>query len=1765
MKSNTKVLLGAIIIFTLAITGYLFKAEFFQTGRPAGQNGEDAAALSDRQKVDENYGRLPIHFEPNVGQTDASVDFVARGDNYALFLRGNEAVLSLNTRTGKKHTGRADVVKMTLAGANDQPRAVGLDETEGKSNYFTGNDPAKWHTNVAHYEKVRYGSVYDGVDLVYYGNGQQLEYDIKLAPKAEPDQVKLRFEGISRATIERETGDLLLETAGGTLRQHKPFAYQEVNGERTEIASTYTLAAVKEGKVEVGFTVAGYDRTRELVIDPVLVYGTYLGGNAFDEGRSITADAAGNAYIVGTAASIDFPTTPGALKTNNLPATNNVQWYDAFVTKLNPTGTAAVFSTYFGGRNGSETGTGVALDPQGNVIFSGTTMAGDMPVVNAYQNTFGGTDDAFAAKLSSTGSALIYSTYLGGNNTDTGGKIAVNPATGDTVFAGAASSPNFPTTPGAFKPQLCTGGQSCNGIFYSGSYIVKLTSLGNVLYSTLFDATVNDVVLDSNDDATVGGSAGSNYTGTTPGAFQPANSGGVDGVIAKLNPAGTALVYGTFLGGGLQSDRVTGIALDAADNIYVTGRTENPGFPTTSGVLDQTYNGGEDGFVTKLNAAGTALVYSTFLGGTARDQPFAIALGNNNDAFITGETTSGATFPLRNSLTGTNGNIFLTRIDQSASAVVFSTYLGTGGGYDIAVDGANNAYVTGHTTNILVTPNAFQTVRNRNENNITDKDGYAVKIAPADESGPVYAISGNVSDENTGSGNNVWPIVVTITGTVNRSVNVTYSGGPYFFGGLPAGGNYTITVRKTGFAVSPENAVFNGLGANQFADFTILRNQKPVGVVTSPAHGTTYTAPATINITATASDPDGDAIQKVDFVAYNSTLGTVPLGTDTTAPYEFTWSNVQIGTWAIYAFPTDSKGLRGDSTPVVHVFVVDGGAPTVAIANPTAGQAFVEGDYVPISVNVSSSVTRVEVRDQNNTLVGWLTGQPWSTTWRVMTVGSYTLTATAFNAQNQSVASQPVSINVNPINHRISGLAIDSITNSPIPNVAITLTSPSNPSITATTTTDSSGAYLFTDLGTTPNDSVVVTPSLSGYAFDPPSRGIGFLGYITEWNNQTFTGTSQNSITINMTSPTNGQVFTAPATINFAASASSGAGTIAKVEFYQKRGAQLTLLGTDTTAPYEFQQGAVAAGGYEYFARATDSTGAVRDSASASVTVDTAITTVRLQGDIANPGGGPMSGITVVLSGTANGTPVNQSSVSNLSGAYGFFNLPAGGDYTITPQVTGTLTFTPPSASFTNVTADNVDVDFVSSDSNHSPSVQINSPADGANFRMPVTIPVSATATDTNGSIVRLTLTAVNRTQSFNIGQTLGGNFSAPWEPSLPGNYTIWANAVDNGGLQTSVSIHITVEAPAPVNISGRVVDRTSAGIEGVTVTVRNYPQEDTVITTATTDANGNYSVGNLTTFSSYSLIATKQDHTFSPARRNYINLSASQSNGDFTGTLQVQPSDFDGDGESDIAVWRPSTGDWHVSRSNDSSYMAMHFGGAAYGDVAVPGNYDGDKKIDYAVFRNGWWYILGSATAQVRSLQFGATGDKPIAGDYDGDGKTDIAVWRPSDGVWYILRSLDGGYDFRRFGQTGDVPMAGDYDGDGVADLTVWRPSDGNWYVMQSSDGGFYATHFGTNGDIPVVGDFDGDKRSDYAVFRPTDGNWYLLNSSDGLFSSKHWGVNGDMPVAGDYDHDGKTDVAVFRGSVGDWYISLSSNDSFRSIHFGANGDVPIPGAYLR
>jgi len=276
-------------------------------------------------------------------------------------------------------------------------------------------------------------------------------------------------------------------------------------------------------------------------------------------------------------------------------------------------------------------------------------------------------------------------------------------------------------------------------------------------------------------------------------------------------------------------------------------------------------------------------------------------------------------------------------------------------------------------------------------------------------------------------------------------------------------------------------------------------------------------------------------------------------------------------------------------------------------------------------------------------------------------------------------------------------------------------------------------------------------------------------------------------------------------------------------------------------------------------------------------------------------------------------------------------------------------------------------------------------------------------------------------------------------------------------------------------------------------------------------------------------------------------------------------PFDFDGDGKTDVGVFRPGAGTWYVLRSSDNAFVARQFGLGT--DSLVPCDYDGDGKTDFAVWRpsNGFWYVVNSGDGSFHATQFGANGDIPAASDFDGDGKTDIAVYRPLTGTFYLLHSSDGSFHFQQWGTNGDVPVLGDYDGDGKTDNCIFRTSTSTFHILLSANGGVRSEQFGQIGDSPIAADFDGDGKTDIALNRSSAGAWYYLQSSDNAFRGVGWGSPGDIPATGDYDADGKWDVAVFRPSLGAFYVLLSSNGSLKAEQFGASGDVPIASAYVR
>jgi len=703
------------------------------------------AAAAAEARVSGTYGKLPLHFEVNRGQTHGDVRFLARGPGYRLFLTPSEAVLTLlnpesparkpaaHGRSPPRGPATGTVLRMSFADANPDARVAGLEELPGKAHYFIGNDPAKWRINVPTYAKVRYREVYPGIDLVYYGNQRQLEYDFVVRPGADLGAIALRLTGADQVEVDVQ-GDLVLHTAAGSIRQQKPAIYQELGGVRKEIPGGYVL----KGKDQVGFKVGAYDARQALVIDPVLFYSTYLGGSGEDSSPAIAVDALGNAYVTGSTFSPDFPTTAGAFQTSFGEGS-----FHAFVTKLDPAGSALVYSTYLGG-NGADAGYGIAVDTDGNAFVTGNTNSSNFPTtMTAVQSTYGGGGccDAFVTKLNAAGAALVYSTYLGGSGDDEGNAIAVD-AAGNAYVTGLTDSTDLPTTAGAFQTANAGG---------FDAFVTKLDPAGAALvYSTYLGVGGSSgIAVDASGNAYVTGSTDSTHFPTTMGAFRTTYGGGIsDAFVTKLDPAGAALVYSTYLGGSGE-DSSSAIAVDADGNAYVSGYTDSTDLPTTAGAFQTIYGGGiSDAFVTKLDPAGCALVYSTYLGGSGTDAGHGIAVDTDGNAFVTGNTNSSNFTTTMTAFQTTYGgggccDAFVTKLDAAGSALVYSTYLGGSGndaGSAIAVDAFpnSNAYVTGFTDSgdFPTTAGAFQTSNARTRDAFVAKITDLVPAPPCEEQCP---------------------------------------------------------------------------------------------------------------------------------------------------------------------------------------------------------------------------------------------------------------------------------------------------------------------------------------------------------------------------------------------------------------------------------------------------------------------------------------------------------------------------------------------------------------------------------------------------------------------------------------------------------------------------------------------------------------------------------------------------------------------------------------------------------------------------------------------------------------------------------------------------------------------------------------------------------------------------------------------------------------------------------------------------------------------
>ena len=667
-------------------------------------------ATDDHTMVKQMMSAMPLAFTQNNGQWPDSILFSANaggaimwfakaGTYYQFALRvrhsyepsiqvftKSDRVINSPQAGGFNSTDDGSeilMIKTSLINANSNPQVIGLDQIEYKCNYFLGNETSKWRTDVPNYRAIKFEDVYPGIDLKYYGDGRLMEYDFVVSPGADYSQIEMRYDGAESLAV-NSSGELVIATKYGLVTERRPVVYQAHAGTRSELNGRYVLL---EGNRFCFKLDSGYDPKLPIVIDPVLVYSTFLGGSYEERGFGIAVDAAGCAYVTGATESANFPTL------NAYHSTYGGGGYDAFVTKFAPGGNSLIYSTYLGG-SGFDYAYGIAVDMVGNAYVTGGAGSVDFPTMNAIDSTLDGNSDAFVAKLAPGGDSLVYSTYLGGSMMEDARKIAVD-ASENAYIVGTTVSTDFPT--------LNAYDNTSNG--NGDVFATKLATNGDsLIYSTYLGGNSNEggygIAVDTTGSAFVVGVTESAEF-PTHNAYDSTFNGGYDAFVTKLAPEGNSLVYSTFLGGDM-NEGFPSIALDAAGSPYVAGSTESLDFPTVN-AYDSTFNGGYDAFVTTFAPGGNSLVYSTLIGGGSYDDVFGVAVDTNGNAYIAGGTES-ADYPtwdaIDNTFNGGNVDILVTELTPNGESLIYSTYLGGNSfecGYGIAVDAAGSAFVVGIT------------------------------------------------------------------------------------------------------------------------------------------------------------------------------------------------------------------------------------------------------------------------------------------------------------------------------------------------------------------------------------------------------------------------------------------------------------------------------------------------------------------------------------------------------------------------------------------------------------------------------------------------------------------------------------------------------------------------------------------------------------------------------------------------------------------------------------------------------------------------------------------------------------------------------------------------------------------------------------------------------------------------------------------------------------------------------------------------------------
>jgi hypothetical protein len=908
-----------------------------------------------------------MRFEENLGQTDSQVRFVSHGHGYSLFLTPTEAVFALHARKPQqpakigarvrrgqpsKSEAQKSVLRMKLMGASATPVITGVDKMPGTAHYLVGRDSSNWHKGISTFRKVHYSGVYPGVDLLFYGNQHELEYDFLVGPGADPKKISLGFEGTKSFSIDTK-GDLVIGSGIGNVKLQKPTIYQVENGVHKQIAGSFAL----RGADSVGVNVGTYNHSEPLIIDPVLAYSTYLGGSSDDGGGSLAVDSLGNAYITGWTDSSDFP----IVGTSVTPAPNGN--YVAFVAKLNPDGTALVYSTYLGG-TGGDYGYGLAIDGSGDAYVTGYTGSSDFPVTpNAFQSSLGSgaTSNAFLTKLSADGQSLLYSTYLGGGASDWALSIAVD-ANQNAYVTGEATSGTptpFPTTSNAF--------QSTINSIYGNGFVTRIdttqTGANSLIYSTFLGGAApsngwdsgQGIAVDSNQNVYVDGVASSaDFPIISATAYQTTNYSGYTVFLSQIDTTksgSTGLIYSTFIGGSI-GDQATSAALDSSGKVYMTGCSSS-GFPTTTGVANSSPGKALVAKFDTTQSQSASLVFSTVVGGSGGECGNNIATDPIGNVYVVGFTRS-SDFPVTSdaiqSVFGAGiQDSFVAVLSPDGLRILFGTYLGGSGSYNdfaggLALDQNYNIYIAGgdDSSGLQTTTGAFQTSLDGSS------DAFVAKLTalPIPRISSLSQLSGPNGEQITINGLNFgasqgsstvtfgtdtapivsWSdtaVVAQVPGfsppslllvTVNTSLEssnsepfVVTTPPPVIFSLSPTSGTPggLVTISGSGFGATQGQGVnFNGISASiiSWSD-TSITVTVPIGAMTGnvtvtvstilTSNGVSFTVPLIITGLSTNAGPVGAAVRIIG-TGFGATQGSSAVSFNGTPAMAASWSTSSI-------------------------------------------------------------------------------------------------------------------------------------------------------------------------------------------------------------------------------------------------------------------------------------------------------------------------------------------------------------------------------------------------------------------------------------------------------------------------------------------------------------------------------------------------------------------------------------------------------------------------------------------------------------------------------------------------------------------------------------------------------------------------------------------------------------------------------------------------------------------------------------------------------